>query len=71
MACNNAGTTGRLCVAGQCVLSAPVTLAAAYYYVCAVRANGTVVCWGYNAQGQLGDGTTTQRTLPVQVIGLP
>jgi phosphoadenosine phosphosulfate reductase len=29
--------------------------------------SGQVLAWGYNAQGQLGDGTTTQRLLPVTV----
>jgi alpha-tubulin suppressor-like RCC1 family protein len=30
-----------------------------------------VEAWGYNGYGELGDGTTTGRTAPVQVIGLP
>ncbi|HTI06012.1 MAG TPA: Ig-like domain-containing protein [Gemmatimonadales bacterium] len=30
---------------------------------------GTVFCWGSNSNGQLGDGTTTQRTSPVSVSG--
>ena len=32
-----------------------------------VKRDGTVWTWGYNEHGQLGDGTTIQRTTPVQV----
>lgn len=32
--------------------------------------NGAILSWGYNADGRLGDGTTTERTTPVQVSGL-
>lgn len=37
---------------------------------CALKWDGTVWCWGSNYSGQLGDGTTTDRPLPVQVVGL-
>ncbi len=40
------------------------SLAAGWYHVCALLDNSTVKCWGYNIAGQLGDGTTTQRTDP-------
>lgn len=36
----------------------------------ALLANGTVVTWGDNRYGQLGDGTYQQRWLPVQVRGV-
>lgn len=43
-------------------------IAAGRNHTCAVRANGTVACWGSNDSGQLGDGTTTNRLTPVTVI---
>jgi len=36
----------------------------------AVKLDGTVWSWGENSGGRLGDGTTTNRALPVQVAGL-
>jgi len=35
----------------------------------ALRSNGTVWAWGSNDHGKLGDGTTTDRLAPVQVVG--
>lgn len=37
------------------------------YQYCAVLRSGGVDCWGYNLDGQLGDGTTTNSDRPVAV----
>lgn len=51
-------------------LSDVTYLSAQVWHTCAVKADGTVWCWGRNSTGQLGDGTTTDRHSPVQVVGL-
>jgi len=39
-------------------------------FTVALKADGTVWAWGNNQYGQLGDGTTTSRSVPTKVAGL-
>lgn len=38
-------------------------------HTCGVTTEDVAYCWGLNSQGQLGDGTTTNRNRPVEVTG--
>jgi len=40
------------------------------YFTCAVAADGTVKCWGYGGNGELGDGAGVNRSSPVTVSGI-
>ena len=51
-------------------LSGATRLGAFEGHTCALLADGTARCWGFNGDGQLGDGTTSTRTTPVPVSGL-
>src|SRR5258707_8699275 len=57
-----------LCILLPAVSSAQVI--AAGYYSLSVCLDSTVQSWGFNSSGQLGDGTTINRSSPLQVNSL-
>ena len=52
------------------VLNGIVDIAAGIYHGLALRSDGTVWSWGYNGNGQLGDGTTVTRSQPAMISGI-
>jgi Regulator of chromosome condensation (RCC1) repeat len=52
-------------------LAGPATaIGSGYQFTCALTGSGRVNCWGLNALGQLGNGTTSNSRTPVLVLGL-
>jgi alpha-tubulin suppressor-like RCC1 family protein len=50
--------------------SGVAAIAAGLAHTCGLLATGTVLCWGTNANGELGDGKTLDSDAPVPVAGL-
>jgi alpha-tubulin suppressor-like RCC1 family protein len=44
-----------------------VSIHGSVWHTCALAADGTAYCWGGNDNGELGDGTTTEKLTPVKV----
>lgn len=57
--------------AGFPLLSDATAVAAGNVHTCALKQDGSAVCWGGNDHGQLGDGSTTSSNSPVAVTGIP
>jgi alpha-tubulin suppressor-like RCC1 family protein len=51
-------------------LTSVIQIAAGEGFSMALRSDGTVWAWGDNSYGELGNGTTTRSTVPVEVSGL-
>lgn len=45
-------------------------ITAGAYHTCALTTAGTVLCWGYNYSGQVGNGSTLNQPTPSTVAGL-
>jgi len=65
------------CSAGMCVSTCtaavcndPAEITVSPQLSCVRRVGGQVMCWGGNQFGDLGDGTTEERHLPTEVVGL-
>ncbi|MFO0646083.1 MAG: hypothetical protein U0326_07585 [Polyangiales bacterium] len=74
---NNCGGCGRVCAvacsSGTCVTVTDVRAGSGNdlgVHACALLSDRTVRCWGSNVYGELGDGTRTNRSRPVPVVGL-
>ena len=67
---NNSTTDSPVPVQVSGLTSGVTSVTVGQYSPCAVAAGGDVVCWGYNQDGELGNGSTTPSLTPVQVTGL-
>ena len=57
-------------VGGTGTLSGVASVTSGIHNFCALLASGGVDCWGYNGDGELGNGTTTNSDVPVAVVGV-
>ena len=69
-ALDNAGNVSTGTAGSATITASIVRIAAGSWHSIALKSNGTVWSWGDNYYGQLGDGTTIDRLVPVQVEGL-
>ncbi len=51
-------------------LSSVSQIAPGWYFSAATKSDGTAWAWGQNGYGQIGDGTTTTRLVPTQIVSL-
>ena len=66
------GSTRSGSVSARAIASGTYTfsrIVGGYGHACGLTTTGAAYCWGYNYEGQLGDGTFTDRFAPVAVSG--
>lgn len=62
---------GNFCASGSCYPTVPVGIAVGFRHACAVLSDGSVRCWGDNANSQLGNSSVGGASFrPVAVVGL-
>ena len=54
--------------AASVALTGGLSVVAGAFHTCALLSNGTAKCWGNNANGQIGNGSTTNQTRAVSVL---
>lgn len=77
--CWGANASGQLGIGSTTNAAQPVSvmsggqaytaISAGQSHTCALTSSNRIYCWGANTKGQLGDGTTTNRTMPILVAG--
>ena len=63
----DSGYPAPVSTAGALAGKTVIDLAAGSFHSLALCSDGTLAAWGYNASGELGNGTTTSSTVPVAV----
>jgi hypothetical protein len=71
---------GEICTEDECGMEGPyvveglatpvIAVSTGGNHSCALSESASVYCWGFNANGQLGDGTMLTSAVPVQVVGI-
>ena len=67
---NGTTTNSPTAVAVTALGSGVTALSVGYYHTCVITSAGGAQCWGYNPYGGLGNGTSTNSSVPVSVSGL-